>query len=142
MPNPVQVNQPVLFHVGSQYPTSRPQLGLYNLEVEVTDPDGTVTILTATMTDTTGGTGVQYTPTKVGTYTVRTHFPEQVKEFRDNYTGSAGTIMQDAYSEPIELVVQTEPTGYARAQSFEHRARASANPHILHRINDYTIKGD
>ena len=112
MPNPVQVNQPTLFHVGSQYPTSRPQLGWYNLEVEITDPDGETTIITVTQTDTTGGTGHQYTPTKVGTYTVRTHFPEQVKEFSDSYTGPTGTIMEDAYSEELELVVQAEPIQY------------------------------
>ena len=112
MPNPVQVNQPVLFHVGSQYPASRPADGWNNLEVEITDPDGTITMITGLTTDLTGGTGAQYTPTKVGTYTVRTHFPEQVKDFSDSYTGPVGTVMADAWSEALQLVVQADPIQY------------------------------
>jgi len=109
IPNPVQVNMPTLFHVGCVYPTRRPQLGWYDLTVEITKPDGTTEILGPVTTDTTGGTGIQYTPTMVGTYTVRTHFPEQTKEFSDNRSGPEGTIMEEAYSEPIELIVQEDP---------------------------------
>jgi hypothetical protein len=112
VPNPVQVNQPVLFHVGSQYPANRPASGWYNLAVEITDPNGGVTTITVPTTDLTGGTGVPFTPTMVGDYSVRTHFPEQVKDFSDSYTGPVGTVMEDAYSEPLTLVVQAEPIQY------------------------------
>jgi len=112
IPNPVQVNQPTLFHVGSQYPASRPASGWYNLEVEITDPNGETTVIVIPQTDLTGGTGVQFTPTMVGEYSVRTHFPEQVKDFSDSYTGPVGTLMEDAYSEPLTLVVQAEPIEY------------------------------
>jgi len=112
VPNPVQVNTPTLFHVGSMYPTPMSQPGWYNLTVEITLPNQQTEILPPVTTDKTGGTGVQYTPTMVGTYIVRTHFPEQVKKYSDSYTGPAGTIIEDAYSEPIELIVQEEPIPY------------------------------
>ncbi|MBA7673973.1 hypothetical protein ES703_82180 [subsurface metagenome] len=112
MPNPVQVNNPTLFHVGSVYPTPPVVGGWKDLSVEITKPDGATEILSGINTDTTGGTGVVYTPTMLGTYTVRTHFPEQTLTASSGYIGPAGTIMEDAYSESLDLIVQEEPLEY------------------------------
>jgi len=105
MPNPVTVNTPTLFHIGSIYPLANPQPGWYNLTVEITRPDDEIDIVGPVTTDQTGGTGRQYTPTMVGTYSIRTHFPEQVLECRSGYIGPNGTIMEEAYSDPVELIV-------------------------------------
>jgi outer membrane protein assembly factor BamB len=63
-------------------------------------------------TDTTGGTGVMYTPTLLGTYTVRTLFPETVTDFNSGRVGPAGTVLAETYSEPVELVVQDEAIAF------------------------------
>jgi outer membrane protein assembly factor BamB len=112
VPNPVTVNTPTLFHTGSMYPTPMAMSGWVGLTVEVTLPNGETEILPPVDTDKTGGTGVQYTPTMVGTYKARTHFPEQVKTASDSYTGPAGTIIEDSYSDWIELVVIEEQLEY------------------------------
>ena len=59
----------------------------------------------------TGGTGVVYVPTQLGTYTLVTHFPEIVTD-ANGYYGPAGTIMEDSYSDPLELEVTDEPVVY------------------------------
>ncbi|WGM90332.1 MAG: PQQ-binding-like beta-propeller repeat protein [Candidatus Bathyarchaeum tardum] len=112
MPNPVQVNNPLLFHVGSVYPTPTQMGGWSGLTVEVTDPQGNTETLGPIQTDTTGGTGVLYTPTRLGTYTARTHFPEQVLTTASGYIGPAGTIMIESYSEELEFVVQDDPIAF------------------------------
>jgi hypothetical protein len=116
VPNPIQVNTPTLFHVGSIYPTRRGTGQWAGLTVEVEDPNGGITILPPVETDSTGGTAIQWTPTMVGTYSVRTHFPEQVKTFSDGFTGAAGTIMLESYSDWLEVVVQAEPIDYYPTQ--------------------------
>ena len=117
IPNPVTVNTPTLFHMGSVYPTRNPQPGWYDLTVEVTRPDDEIDIVGPATTDQTGGTGRQYTPTMVGTYIIRTHFPEQVKEFSDGRSGPIGTIMEDSYSEELELIVIEEQLEYYPAHA-------------------------
>jgi outer membrane protein assembly factor BamB len=112
VPNPVTVNTPTLFHVGSMYPSPMAMAGWSGLTVEVKLPNGETEILPPVDTDQTGGTGVPYTPTMVGTYEVRTHFPEQVKTAADSYTGPAGTIIEDAYSDWLELEVIEEQIPY------------------------------
>ena len=107
-PNPIGVKQSVLVLIGMAYPTAYPQPGWYNLTCEVKRPDGETDILGPVDTDLTGATGTEYVPTMVGVYTFRTHFPEQVKTFRDNYSGPAGTIMEESYSEWVELEVTNE----------------------------------
>ena len=97
VPNPVQVNNPTLFHVGSVYPTPNQHGGWSGLEVEITKPDSTTDTLGPIQTDTTGGTGVMYTPTMVGTYTIRTYFPEQTLTANSNYIGPAGTILDNKF---------------------------------------------
>ncbi|WNZ29457.1 MAG: PQQ-binding-like beta-propeller repeat protein [Candidatus Bathyarchaeota archaeon] len=109
MPNPVQVNNPVLFHVGSVYPTPTSVVGWEGLMVEVVKPDGSTEMLGPITTDTTGGTGVLYTPTTLGTYTIRTLFPETVTTFNSARIGPIGTVMEETYSEPVELIVREEP---------------------------------
>ena len=68
VPNPTEVNTVVVIHVGSVYPTPNPPVpGWSGLTVEITKPDGSSETLGPINTDSTGGTGVIYTPTQVGT---------------------------------------------------------------------------
>jgi len=130
MPNPVQVNKPVLFHVGSIYPLPTQAVGWSGLTVELKKPDGQTEILGPVTSDLTGGTGIMYTPTMLGTYTVRTLFPETVTTFNSGRVGPEGTVLAQTYSEPVELIVQEEaiefypvtplPTEYW-ARPMEHR---------------------
>ena len=115
VPNPAQVNTVVVLHVGSIYPTPSQVGGWTGLTAEITRPDGSTETLGPISTDTTGGTGVVYIPTQVGSYTIRTHFPETVTT-ASGYYGVAGTILEDSYSDPMTLVVQTEPTAHYPAQ--------------------------
>ncbi len=111
VPNPVTVNTPTLFHVGSIYPVSSGQ-NWVDLTVEVTTPDNQIVILGPVTSDLTGGTAIAYTPTMIGTYSVRTHFPEQTLSGSNGRIGPAGTTMIETYSDPIELVVQEEQLAY------------------------------
>ena len=112
-PNPVGVGQQVLLHVGITDVTYWPQPGWYDLTVTVTKPDGTSEILGPFQTDTTGGTGTVYVPTMVGTYTLQTHFPEQVFEAVARGRGfPVGTIVEASDSEILELEVTQEPRQY------------------------------
>ncbi|PVX25319.1 MAG: hypothetical protein CW691_04885 [Candidatus Bathyarchaeum sp.] len=112
VPNPVQVNKPTLFHVGVVYPTPSGAGGWSGLTVEVTTPTGDTETLGPINTDTTGGTGVSYTPTEIGTYTVQTHFPETITTFSSARIGPEGTIVEDSYSEVLEVVVQEEAVAF------------------------------
>ncbi|MFZ7138902.1 MAG: hypothetical protein ACOWW1_10860 [archaeon] len=116
IPDPVGVNQQVLLHIGIPTPIAWPQPGWYGLTVEVTDPSGHTEILGPFDTDTTGGTGAVFTPTQVGTYTLVTHFPEQPTEVDYARIGPAGTVMLESYSEPLELIVQSEAKQYYQGQ--------------------------
>ena len=113
MPNPQQVNQPVLIHVGSEYPTPNILYAWEGLTVTLTKPDGTTEILGPINTDSTGGTGVVYTPTQIGTYTLQTYFPEQLNpDVPSGFfeaTAPAGATMIESWSPIVELVVQEEP---------------------------------
>ncbi|PVX25048.1 MAG: hypothetical protein CW691_05750 [Candidatus Bathyarchaeum sp.] len=109
IPSPIGVNQEVLLHIGSIYPTTWPQTGWTGITVEVTKPDGTTETLGPFKTDLTGGTGTVFIPTLVGTYTLQTHFPEQLTEVDIPEIGPAGTIMESSTSEKIELVVSADP---------------------------------
>ncbi|MEM2799031.1 MAG: PQQ-binding-like beta-propeller repeat protein [Candidatus Bathyarchaeia archaeon] len=113
IPNPVQVNQPVLLHVGITDYLRVVTDGWQDLSVEIVRPDGQTEWIKGIRTDSTGGTGVLYTPTMVGTYKLRTHFPEQTyywpsppgfaPQLRGNVTYLAST------SDWLELIVQAEP---------------------------------
>jgi len=109
-PNPVGVNQEVLIHVGISEATSGTTAKWTGLTVTVTDPDGKTSTLGPFSTDSTGGTGTIFIPTKEGIYKLQSHFPAQDmgKPF-----GAPGTIHYLASdSQVIELVVQAEPIPY------------------------------
>jgi len=111
IPNPVGVGQEVLFHTGELTPHAH-GYG-WDVEVIITKPDGTKETIRA-KTDSTGGTGVLYVPDQVGVYKVQTHFPEQaitIPLFLMETMSllPPGTIMEEGYSDVLELVVQKEP---------------------------------
>jgi len=111
IPNPVGVRQQVLFHTGILTPHAH-GYG-WDVEVIITKPDGSKETLRA-KTDPTGGTGVVYVPDQVGTYKVQTHFPQQtltVPLFLVELSRllPPGTIMEESYSDVLELIVQQEP---------------------------------
>jgi hypothetical protein len=108
MPNPVGVGQETLITTGITHATAWPQPGWYGVTVTVTKPDGTTQTLGPVTTDTTGMTGLTFTPTMAGTYYLQTNFPEQ----KIQYT-AAGTLqnttMKASTSEKYPLVVTQEP---------------------------------
>ena len=116
IPNPQQVNQPVLIHLGSEWPTPSLAYAWEDLMVEVTWPNGEVDMLGPYNTDSTGGTGGTFTPTAVGTYYLRTYFPEQINpDVPSGFfeaTAPPGAIMEESWSPVVTLVVQEEPITY------------------------------
>ena len=107
VPNPAGVNQPVLLHVGITEQLARVDYGWEDLSVTVTKPDGSTETITDIRTDSTGGTGVVFTPTMAGTYKLQTNFPAQTNEG----STSPGTRIAST-SETLDLVVQTEQIQY------------------------------
>lgn len=108
MPNPVGVGQETLITTGITHATAWPQPGWYQLTVTVIRPDNTTETLGPVTTDTTGMTGLTYTPTMVGKYYLQTNFPQQVIEVTAAGT-LAGTTMRASQSEQYELEVVQEP---------------------------------
>ena len=87
------------------------------MSVTITDPDGDVTTLSGIDTDATGGTGRVFTPDKVGTYELQTHFPAQWYNFSqfDFFSFQMQTVniyYEASDSEILELVVTNEPQEY------------------------------
>jgi hypothetical protein len=110
-PNPVGVNQTVLITLGITDYTAPPQMGWEGLTLEIVKPDGTSETLGPYHTDPTGLTGATYTPTMVGTYSMRVHFPEQTVTSPALGPGSTlpvGTIMLSSTSEFLDLIVQED----------------------------------
>ena len=64
-PNPIGVNQEVLLHVGITQQLEHYQYSYEGLTVTVTDPDGVTNTLGPFTTDSTGGTGSIFIPTKI-----------------------------------------------------------------------------
>jgi outer membrane protein assembly factor BamB len=116
VPNPTWVGHDTLLHVGITEPLQEGREYWANLTVLVEKPDGTTETLGPVNTDATGGTGLVFVPDQIGTYYLRTHFPEQWY----NYTGmsffgplSWETLYLEATSDPLALEVQSEPApGY------------------------------
>jgi outer membrane protein assembly factor BamB len=112
-PNPVQVGQETLLHIGISRSTILATQGWTGLTVTVTKPDGTTSTLGSFTTDSTGGTGAVLIPDKVGTYYLQTNFPAQWF----NYSGSDGrggyvsysVYLEASTSEKLPLIVQQEP---------------------------------
>jgi hypothetical protein len=121
IPNPQQVNNPVLIHLGSEWPAVSMSQTWTGLMVEITDPMGNVEMLGPYSTDATGGTGTTFTPTQVGTYYLRTFFPEQVTP---DYFGffqappPPGAILEEAWSPSVALEVQEEPIAQFPGQPY------------------------
>jgi len=119
-PNPVQVNQPVLLHIGVTDYLVTASDGWEGLTVTVTKPNGETEELGPYRTDATGGTGGPYTPTMVGTYTFQTHFPAQTytwtrpPSFASNIYGTIRYLASD--SEILQVEVTDEPATYYQAQ--------------------------
>ncbi|MCW4000714.1 MAG: hypothetical protein NWE93_10780 [Candidatus Bathyarchaeota archaeon] len=107
-PNPVGVNQQVLIHVGISAQLSTANLGWKDMSVTIIDPDGKIETITGINTDSTGGTGTVYTPTKVGNYTIQSHFPEQKMPTTAGGI-AANTTMLASDSENLTLVVRSDP---------------------------------
>jgi len=118
VPNPVGVNQQVYLHVGIKHPLSLTSEGWHDLSVEITLPDGSHDSIDDITTDSTGATGRIYVPTMAGNYTLVTHFPQQTLPTRVTrpYVTPAGTVMEEADSPPLTLVVQEEPIQYYPGQ--------------------------
>ncbi len=111
MPNPVGVGQETLITAGITHATAWPQPGWTGITVTVTKPDNTTETLGPVTTDTTGMTGITYTPTMAGTHYLQTNFPEQ--KILYNAAGTlANTTMKASTSEKYPLEVTTEPRQY------------------------------
>ncbi len=121
IPNPQQVNNPVLIHLGSEWPAVSMSQLWTGLMVEITDPEGNIQTLGPFTTDATGGTGTTFTPTQIGTYYLRTYFPEQVTP---DYFGffqappPPGSILEETWSPVVALEVQTDPIAQFPGQPY------------------------
>jgi len=104
--NPVGVNQPVLITYGITDATTWPQPGWKGLRITIERPDGQIETFENLKTDTTGLSGMTYTPTLVGTYRVKLYFPEQELEYPT--LGLPAATMLASETER-ELIVQEEP---------------------------------
>jgi outer membrane protein assembly factor BamB len=113
MPNPVGVNQPVLLHVGITDSRSSVELGWEGMTITVVDPEGVESTIQVPKTDATGGTGVAFTPDKVGNYTLQAHFPTQTITVAPFMFGEPYNLTYLASdSPPVELQVLSEPIEY------------------------------
>jgi hypothetical protein len=116
IPNPVGVGQTVTLHVGSLWPGGATSEGGWeNLEVFIKKDGQAYQTISNIKTDSTGGTGVSWTPEEAGTYTLTTYFPEQLAPimgggFQAN--PPSGATMLEGHSEDLELVVQEEPVTF------------------------------
>jgi hypothetical protein len=115
--NPIGVGQKVLLWTGITDACNWPQPGWAGLTITVTKPDGTTETLGPFTTDTTGTTGIPYTPAEVGNYTFVTHFPQQTMLYADlgfapleEQSLPVGTILLAGdQAVPSTLVVQQDP---------------------------------
>ena len=78
IPNPANVGQDVLLHVGITASLGSVGMGWEDLSVTIERPDGETDTIEDITTDSTGGTGRMYVPDMAGEYIVQTHFPEQL----------------------------------------------------------------
>ena len=78
-----------------------------DLEITVTDPDGANTTIKIPTTDAIGGGYVNYTPEKLGTYTVQSYMPKQTKIITATNTTSYYSASR---SPAVTFTAQQEPT--------------------------------
>jgi hypothetical protein len=112
-PNPAGVGQSVLLHFGISAPTQNATESYKGITITVTKPDNTTQTLGPFTTDSTGGSGTQYTPTMVGDYILQTHFPAQWYNYSG--VGTFGPVNSNTYysasdSDKLTLVIQEEQT--------------------------------
>jgi outer membrane protein assembly factor BamB len=132
VPNPVGINQVVLVHVGITQQIGRVDDGWENLSLTIRDPEGIESVIEPIRTDSTGGTGVTFTPTKVGTYALWTDYPEQ--------HAPNGETMLASTSEEFLLVVQEDPIPYHPGHSLP--SEYWTRPIDAQLREWYTIAGD
>jgi len=108
-PNPAGINQQV-YVMGflDRYPPANMMAGyapwvLWDFRISITDPSGQTTTKQVT-SDTIGGGGFVYTPTQLGTYTIRMHFQGAGPVAGDN-----NNTYQPSDSNTYTLVVQEQP---------------------------------
>jgi hypothetical protein len=77
IPNIVGLGEQTLLKCGITEALASQSYGWTGITIEVTAPDGTHQTLGPFTTDSTGSTYSLYTPNQVGTYTVKTNFPQQ-----------------------------------------------------------------
>ena len=113
IPNPVGVNQQVLLHIGITDYLSNFELGWEGMTVTVIDPEGIESTLGPYTTDSTGGTGGVFTPTKIGDYTLQTNFPAQWTMVQAFWSPTATNVTYEAsVSDVITLTVLEDPVPY------------------------------
>lgn len=106
-PNPVGVGTPTLIDVGITQQLQSVYMGWEGMSITINKPDGTTETLSNIKTDSTGGTGVVYTPTIIGNYTLQAHFPEQnTTSTKQAGSTPVGTLMLASDSEKMVLVVK------------------------------------
>ena len=111
-PNPVGVGQQTVLRLGITDQLAAPAYGWEGLTLTVTHPDGEKETLGPFRTDSTGGTYSIYVPTKVGNYTLQSHFPQQTNPAAVNSNGliiAKGQVLLASDSEEVKLQVLSEP---------------------------------
>ena len=111
--NPMQVGTQVLIRFGILQQAGSVEWGWKGLKVSIIRPDNTTEELGPFETDSTGGTYTLYTPSQVGTYKLKTIFPEQTvpSTFFSYEAGDLimeGTTLLASTSDTLNLVVQQQ----------------------------------
>ncbi len=115
IPDVIGLGEETLLKCGITEALASESYGWEDISIVITDPDGNNETISGLRTDSTGSTYSLYQPTKVGTYTLTTYFPEQempvttmVME-RGMMVILEGTIME-ASTATSYLVVTEEPS--------------------------------
>jgi hypothetical protein len=114
-PNPVGVGQQVLIVFGMTFPSRGFGFpGFDGWTIIITGPGGTTTTLGPYNADSTGSGFANFTPDKVGNYTIKAHYPGG----RVDFAPAVQTTQPAADSNVYSLTVQQEQIGYAPIAPF------------------------
>jgi len=103
----------VLMHVGITDQLSDVSMGYEGLTVTIERPDGQTDTIRDIKTDSTGGTGVVYTPSMTGTHIVQAHFPEQTLAIQPLFfPAPIDMTFLASDSDVVELEVQQDSIEY------------------------------